>query len=171
MNDVSRGTVVRHCTPADEPALIELFITFHRDGIWRQFPYNYGKLVAGIQRATLQKGGIIGVIDAPDREQHIAGIISLLLDTWWWSDCAFLQMREFYVRREYRAGTGYAAALMRFAEDCRVHFDAARLPGDPPVLLESSFVSGENPRYEAVMTRLWRRFGKRVGGVYVSGLK
>jgi GNAT superfamily N-acetyltransferase len=163
-------SVVRHCTPADEPALIEMFITFHREGIWRQFPYNYGKLVACIQTATLRKGGIIGVIDAPDRKQYIAGIISLLLDTWWWSDCAFLQMREFYVRQEYRAGTGYAVALMKFAEDCRRQIDVARPAGHPPVLLESSFVSGEDPRHEALMARLWRRFGRRVGGVFISGL-
>jgi len=158
--------VVRHAIPADERALFDILIDLHRHGIQRLFPYDFGKVVAMIEGATKQRGIIIGLVDAPDRDNYIAGMIRLSLEEWEWSRCAFIVMRQLYVREEYRKGTRYADALMKFGEEIREHFQEEV---DYPVVLESSYVQ-EDPRRLGVQDRFWGRWGRRVGSIFVSGL-
>lgn len=168
------SVVVRHATPNDEDALVDLYMALHRDGIIhrdgisRLYPYNYGRILSGVQKATRRQGGICGVIDAPTQPGRLAGLVFMLLDQLWWTDYSFLILREWFVRPEYRKGTGYYKALREFAEEIRISCDKARPPGHPPILLEAAFIN-TNPEKELVMERLWRRFGKRVGGIYISG--
>lgn len=162
--------VVRLAGPPDEDALLDLYITLHREGMGRAYPYSYPKVMAGIQKATRGQGGIAGVIDAPRQTGRLAAVIFLYVDQWWWSDCSFLQMRECYVRREYRRGTRYFGLLREFAEGIRKSMNDARPEGHPPVLLEMSFIEAD-PARERLMDRLWRRWGQRIGGIYLSGLQ
>lgn len=161
--------MVRHATPDDEDSLVDLYITLHREGMGKIFPYNYSKVISGIQTATRRQGNICGVIDAPNQRDRLAGVVFILMQTWWWSDCVFLLLRECYVRREFRKGTGYFDALMEFAKGIRESCNAARPPGDPPVLLEASFMAGD-PRQLRLMTRLWQKWGRRTGSIHIVGL-
>lgn len=162
-------TIVRHATPDDESALVDLYITLHREGLGKLFSYNYSKVVSGIQTATRRQGNICGVIDAPDRDGQLAGVVFILMQTWWWSDCVFLLLRECYVAPRYRKGTRYFNALMQFAKDIRESCNAARPEGHPPVLLEASFMAGD-PRQLQLMEKLWTRWGRKTGSIHIVGL-
>lgn len=161
--------LVRHAVPDDEEPLFDALRELHRTGLGRPFPYDYGKTMAAIQYGTRHRGGIIGVIDAPGRSGYIAATVGLLLEEWWWSKCAFLQERWFFVRPSYRRGTGYADALKRFSEGVRV-FIQTHSEQKEPIVLESSFVQAD-PRRMRLMDRFYGRWGRRVGGVYVTGLR
>jgi hypothetical protein len=159
---------VRLAQPADEPALFSLLMAVHREGLGRVFPYDPEKVNAAIQHGTRQRGGIIGVIDAPDKPGTLAGSVGLDIQEWWWSRDCFMQERWLYVFPAYRHGTGYFAALKQFAEDCRASIDRDKRQASPFVL-EASFVNGD-PRRVRVLDKLWARWGRRIGGIYLSGL-
>ena len=157
--------IVRQAVPADEEALFDLLLALHRGGLGAAFPYDHAKVVAALQHGTRQRGGIIGVIDAPDREGFIVASVGLLVEEWWWSRCCFLEERWCFVRPEYRRGTDYFAALKAFSEDCRRQMATSQAE---PFVLESSFVEADS-YVVRLKERLWRRWGRKVGGVFISG--
>ena len=165
----SVNVVVRHAQPADERAIFDLFISAHAPGLGRFFPYSLPKVEAAIQNATRRRGSIIGVIDAPDRPGLIAAAIYLVPEAWWWSEAYYLQARLTIVRQTYRKRTGYAEALLRFAEEMRKSLNDYRPEGSPPLVLELSYVQ-EDPRKVRLFDRWFSRWGRKVGGVYLSGL-
>jgi len=161
-------SIVRHATQADEEALFDALHELHRIGMGAPFPYSFDKAMSAIQFGTRGKGGIIGVIDAPNRPGYIAATVGLVLDEWWWSKCNFLVERWLFVRSEYRRGTGYGDALKAWCEDIRLHFEKNAQQKEP-FILEASFVQ-RDPRRRALMDRFYGKWGRRVGGIYVSGV-
>ena len=159
--------VVRHARAEDEDALFDILHELHRIGLGAPFPYDYAKTIAAIQLGTRNRGGIIGVIDAPDKSGYLAATTGMLLDEWWWSKCAFLIERWFFVRPQYRKGTGYADALKEYQEGCRAFLER-ELRQKEPVVLETSFIQGD-PRRMRLMDRFYGKWGRRVGNIYISG--
>jgi GNAT superfamily N-acetyltransferase len=157
---------VRHAGVGDEQALVDILLAFHRENfLSKHFPYALKKIIEAVRHGTERKGSIIGVIDAPDRNNHIAGTIALYLDQWWWSECYLLLPRWTYVRPEYRK-LGCANKLQEFAENIRKHFQES---AQYPLVLEQNFLEEVLGRTR-LLDRFFQRYGRLIGGVYISGL-
>jgi hypothetical protein len=149
--------VVRLATEADEAAVFELLLALYDDNAFGAHPVNPDKVLAMIRRGTRKEGAFIGVIDGPDG--RIAASAALDMTPYWYSDDWFLNEQWFFVRPECRSAH-LERALFRWAEQIR------------------RLMEGAGGRWEIVMgfwtpvrlaakIRLWSRYARQVGAVFI----
>ena len=107
------------------------------------------------------KGGIAGIIDAPDGS--IAGSIGIRAGQPWWSDDWELSEYWLFVRPEYRKGTNYGRDLFRFAAWHRE--DISRTTGTR-LCMDISWIGHEGNMNPKVMNRLWACNSRPVGALF-----
>ncbi len=103
---------VRTATAADEPEILRLLHVMHQEG--GLLPLDETHARAMFARAFNRKGGIIGVIGAPDA---VEGMIYLLLTRFWYTGADHLEELFNYVHPDHRRA-GHAGTLIRFAKTC-----------------------------------------------------
>lgn len=169
-------TEVRFATERDETKIFAMLVDLHRNSpVGKIIPYDPGKIMEAIQLATQAKGGIIGLVENDAGE--IEASVGLLLTTWWWSQAPCLTMKWLYVRPRAR-GFGYYRDLFAFVEDVRAKLEqgsaaGARADGLPPLplLAELSHDSAlDSVEMVEKKDRLFARFARRVGSIFVTGL-
>lgn len=154
-------SLVRLAGPADEGALLDLLmeLKFHNNSF--NFQVDDARVGEHIQMGTRDKGGMHGVIDAPDRPGVLAGSIGIVLDRWWFSSEWGLAQIWLFVRPEYRKGTRYADDLVNWAKERRAEMEAA---AGRPILMANAVVSEE--RLDAKL-RFWKRHsGEMIGAIF-----
>lgn len=159
---------MRQASPADERALFDFLKALHAASpISKIIPYDPGKIVAAIQLGTQRRGGVIGVIDAPDGS--IAASAGMLVDEWWWSTTPAIFLRWFHVRAEYRKeGIAHYRNLFEFCLWAREVLTEGQLH---PILLDMSHDSAiDDAELVEAKDRLFGRFGRRVGSIFLAGL-
>jgi len=106
-----RPLSVRIGTPADEPALLKLWLMDLQANAAHVAMIDEGKVLANIQVGTRNRGGTVGVIDAPDGS--IAGMVVLHPLEWHWSNGCFMQEMVNFVHPDHRVSR-HADDLMDF---------------------------------------------------------
>ena len=159
---------IRQAEPKDERALFAFLKSLHETSpISKIVPYDPGKIVSAIQLGTQRRGGIIGIIDGPDGS--IAASAGMLVDEWWWSQTPAIFLRWFHVRAEHRKeGVAHYRHLFEFCLLAREMLSE----GQPhPVLLDMSHDSAiDDAELVEAKDRLFGRFGRRVGSIFLAGL-
>lgn len=162
---------VRIAGPGDESGLFDLLVGLHEESAFRKLiPYRVEKIKTSIELGTRQKGGMIGVIDGKAGEVgDIVASIGLWFTEWWWSDAPVIMTKWLYVRPEARhTGVAHFKALFEFALWVREQIQAD-VP--VPVLLELTHDSAiDDIDLVERKDRLFARFGRRVGSVFLAGL-
>ena len=156
-------------TPDDASSIYGLLVQMHLGSNFaRLFPYDaqmvYDIIAIGIEG----RGGIIGVIK--DSDKRLVATVGLSVERWWWTkDTAFLRMLWLFVHPRERKNPQHAKDLFQFAAYCR-QFMAAELckKGETrPFLLELGFQRLDRI---AARERMWRRYGRKIGASFLSGL-
>jgi hypothetical protein len=148
-------------TERDESSLFDLLMALNADNGFG-VPVSSERVLAAIQLGTRQRGGIIGVIDGPDG--RIMGSISLVMAQFWYSDAWFLQEGWVFVRPEARASHHYRD-LFLFANWARLQMGTEPTTGRPWLVQTSVWSLNRLP----AKLRLWARFGRQVGGIFLIG--
>lgn len=112
---------VRLAEPKDELGIFELLVLLHAENA--PFSMNRDKVLAGIQWATLRRGGIIYVIE---KDHRIVASLGMLITTDWYSDDEYLLERWNYVHPDHRR-SDYARKLLEQAKWCHEWFKARGL--------------------------------------------
>lgn len=168
---VDRPTTVRFATVEDEQAVFEFIIAMWRGlPIAPTIPIDYAKVMHAVQLATRQvtdrpSVAHIGVLY--DDDHRLVASAGVLVDSWWWSSVPILTLKWFRVIPEARR-FGYYRDLFQFLEWLREGYQK----GVPhPVLLELVYdnAMGDLALVKR-MDRLFARFGKRAGSVFLAGL-
>lgn len=154
---VGAEVTLRFATPADEDRIFNCLIAFHQEGA---LPYSFSpkKLRARIKEGTEAKGGIIGIIDAPDG--RVAATVGIWPHQVWYSDEFLLSEMWFYVRKEFR-GAGFDKLLFDFSRAYQADIGARM--GRKVSLICGIF---DNRRLKAKV-RLFARFARQVGAVFI----
>lgn len=151
---------VRIAKPEDEPAIYDALIALYEDNnvAGGYTPERVRECVRqGVSQCN-ETGAIVGVVDGAD--DRIAATIGIFPNVPWYSEDAMLVERWLFVRKECRK-FGLHNQLFDFAKLFRDEM-AGEL--GRPVKLISSVSSKE--RLHSKM-RLWSRFGRLVGAIYV----
>lgn len=151
---------VRLGTPEDEDAIMRLLVKLDADNSIG-FPYHEDKVRESIKIGTEARGGYIGVIDAPDQPGEMAGSVGLHWAQPWYSNDFFFHEVWLFVDPDYRKGTGYGDALMRFSQNLK---DRMNQISDKPVPFFTSVSSRKNLQKKM---RWWRRRGEHIGSIYL----
>ncbi len=147
--------------PEDEAALFELLGDLRRVNNSFGFEVDDARVAEHIHMGTRATGGLHGVIDAPDKPGMLAGSVGIVWDRWWFSSEWGLAQIWLFVRPEYRAGTGYADALVDWAKEMRSMMEAA---AGQKVRMANAVISEE--RLEAKL-RFWQKHsGKMIGAIF-----
>ncbi len=158
---------VRLAEPRDENALYALLLDLRlqsRD--LTLLPPSPKKIIETIKEGTEQRGMIIGVIDGPN--DTIVASVGLVVMAPWWSDTAMLMQRWLYSRpgapglSNSLLPQGLSDSLLRFSEWAREQMSDGLMA---PMYLESSHTWGSRI---AARDRLFARYGRRVGSVFLS---
>lgn len=154
---------VRIANPADEARLYVLLLKMHKEPIAHDIPVSPTRVIDQIKLATEHGAGVIGVIDGDIGD--IAASVGIFLNRWWWSETPYHQMLWTFIRPEYR-GRINPADLFRFSKWAETAAqEAFRAQGHEfRLITEGAHAAGERL---AARDRLWRRFGKRVGSVFL----
>jgi len=168
---IEKPASVRIATEQDEQHIFDLLIIMHRENpLARMFPYDATKVFSAIEVGTRRRGGIIGVIDDPERPRLLA-TTGILFDSWWWSQAMFASPKWFLVRPDARHGRRLTRELADFVLWVResVARDMVAAGDKTPFLLETGFTSLSQIDAKE---RLWRRLfqGRKTGSVFLSGL-
>lgn len=105
---------VRIAGPADERAVYDLVVMDLEENA-RIAPIHPRKIEQIIMSGTRRQGGIVGVIDGPEKKPVAVEILAL--DEWWWSKSRFIQKMVDFVHPDHRQST-HAANLIQFAKWC-----------------------------------------------------
>jgi hypothetical protein len=109
---------VRIATQSDEAALVELLLFLHQHEPPIDFKVNEAKVREKVERGCRAGGGIIGIIDAPDKS--IAATASLYFSQMWWSDDFFLEEAWIYVAPDHRSPEkAHWEALVAWVQDVK----------------------------------------------------
>ena len=151
---------VRKATEADEPALFDLLMELYKDNGVGIAPRPQDVREA-IRAGTREQAGIlIGVIDGPDGT--LIGSICIVPATWWYSSVSwYLAERWLFVLPEWRKGRSLHDDLFQYARCYQQLCETATGMSWPLVTSVTSF------KRLAAKMRLWRRYGRLVGGIYV----
>lgn len=153
--------IVRLAGPTDEAALFDLLSALRVANNSFDFQIDDARIAEHIQMGTRGKGGLHGVIDAPDQPGVLAGSIGIIFDRWWFSSEWGLAQIWLFVRPEYRRGTRYADALVDWAKERRIEFEKE---SGQRIRMANAVVSEE--RLEGKL-RFWRRHsGKMIGAIF-----
>lgn len=155
---------VRPATVADEERLGSFLVDLHvTSPIAHPFKISPPRVRAMIERGTRGGGGIIGIVDG--NKGDVAASIGLFLERYWWSEATFYQATWIFVAPKYR-GKVDPASLFEFAEVERQRLESVLHQAglDFPLFVESSHTNGERL---AARDRLWSRFGRRIGSIFV----
>ncbi len=153
--------IIRLAEPSDEAALFDLLQALRQANNSFEFQIDDARIAEHIQMGTRGKGGLHGVIDAPDRPGVLAGSIGIIFDQWWFSSEWGLGQIWLFVRPEYRKGTHYADALVGWAKEKRAALEA---DAGQRIRMANAVISEE--RLEAKL-RFWRRHsGKMIGAIF-----
>ncbi len=148
---------VRLAEPRDENALYTLLMDLRLESRdLTLLPPSPKKIIETIKEGTEQRGMIIGVIDGPDT---IIASVGLVVMAPWWSDTAMLIQRWLYSRPGTR---GLSDSLFRFSEWAREQMSDGLMD---PMYIESSHTWGNRI---AARDRLFARYGRRIGSVFLS---
>lgn len=98
--------------PRDENEIFDLLILLDNEN--SMFPRSDEKVLQTIQRATYERGGIIGIIRV---EKKIVGCVGMFLDQFWNSEAHFLSEYWNMVHPDFRK-SDYAKNLIDFAKHC-----------------------------------------------------
>ena len=154
------NSLVRLATPADEDAVYRLLCHLEADN-GLGWPHDEDRVRESIRIGTEKRGGIVAVIDAPDRPGELAGSIGLHWAQPWYSNRHFFHEVWLFVDPEYRRGTGYADALMRYAQWLKDSFNAKAGEEVP------FFTSVSSRKRLAAKMRWWGRRGEMIGAIYL----
>jgi hypothetical protein len=153
---------VRIATRDDEAALFDLLLALHKDNGFGISP-RAQDLRETIRAGTRETNGtLIGVIDGDEGE--IAGAFYVHPAKWWYNkspEAFYLNELFLFVRPEYRKRGRYWNDLFRSMVAYKELTDAS-MGTDVPLVTSVSSLH----RLPAKM-RLWSRYAKLVGGIYV----
>lgn len=105
---------VRRADPADEPALLELWLTDLRSNAEHVAQIDEQKVMENIRYATQRRGGILGLIE---EEGVPVGMVLLFPMQWHWSHAWFLQEMVLYVHPDHRK-SHHADDLAQWSKWC-----------------------------------------------------
>ncbi len=152
---------VRVALQPDENPLFDLLMSLARDNNTFDFRVSDARVKETIMMGTHQKGGIHGVIDAPDRPGVLAASLGMVWDRLWFSDEWGLAQIWLYVRPEYRKGTGYADELVNWSKEIRRDLETR---AGHRVRMANSVIS--ETRLDAKL-RFWRKHsGEMIGAMF-----
>jgi hypothetical protein len=152
---------VRLAGPEDEGALFDLLMAYKATDAFYGFSVDDARVGEHIQAGTRGRGGLHGVIDAPDKPGVMAGSIGMVWDRWWFSSEWGLAQLWLFIRPEYRAGTHYADELVTWAKERRAEMEAA---AGQPIVMANVVISEE--RLDAKL-RFWEKHsGKMIGAIF-----
>jgi hypothetical protein len=157
----TKPNIVRLAKPEDAPQLRALLDRLH-DEVPNpaDLPPDDEKVWHVVNTACTAQGGIAGVIDGP--EGDIVASIGIFWNEPWWTRQGILSQYWMFVDKDYRFGGRYHRALEEFA---RWHRDDMSARVGRPMALENSFITKGDVRPRM---RLWSRFGKCVGMIFLS---
>ena len=144
---------VRIAGPGDENKIFEAGLLMHAETAL--YSLSEQKIREGIRLGTQRKGGIIGIIDAPDGS--IAAMIGLIITSAWYTTDIHLEDFWTFVRRDYRR-SGAANMLVHFS---------IKMSDELGIPLQLGVTSID--RLEA-KTRLMRRKMKQIGALFAHNL-
>lgn len=152
---------VYRAEPAQEAALFDLLMAYKAENTYHDFSVDDDRVMEAIQSGTRGKGGVHGIIVAPDNPDRLAASIGIVWDRWWFSKDWGLAQIWLYVRPEYRKGTHYADALVEWAKTVR---DDLEKKTGQRVRMANTVMSEE--RLDAKL-RFWRRHsGEMIGAIF-----
>lgn len=159
-SDIRIPVFARAATERDEAALFDLLMDLDRDNGFGH-PINPDRVLDTIRRGTRHVDAFIGVVDAPDG--RLAASVALMVTQYWYSDDCFLAEQWLYVRPEYRKGGEMNAELFRWADAMRGLM--SREAGKEWEIISAFWTRSRL----AAKLRLWRRYARQVGGVFIIG--
>jgi hypothetical protein len=146
---------VRMAVEADEDALYDLLLALEADNGFG-VPHDKDVVMAEIRKGTRRQGSMIGVIDGAD---EIAASVCLTLSKFWYAERWFLAELWLFVRPEYRFNK-FERDLFQFAKWCREEMARGGM--------DMHLVTSLWTRYRLpAKLRLWSRYAKQVGGLFV----
>jgi hypothetical protein len=149
---------VRLAGPGDEGKLFDLLGALAEDNNSFEYELDDEMIMAHISQATDHKGGICGIVDAPNGV--IAGATNIIWDRWFFEKRYHLQQTFFFVRTEHRKSR-IADALMDWSKHVRAMIE---LDEGYKVPLITAFASEKNFNAKA---RWWRKHcGEPIGLIY-----
>lgn len=151
---------VRLAGPADEDAIYRLLVKLDADNSIG-FPYHEDAVRKSIRIGTERSAGMIGVIEAPDSPGEMAASVGLHWAQPWYSNDWFMHEVWLFVDPQYRKGTGYGDALMRWVQECKERGDAVMKRSTP------FFTSVSSRKNLRTKMRWWGRRGELIGAIYL----
>lgn len=141
---------VRLAQPEDEQKIVDTLMVDVMENAAHIAPPSPARILTHVQAGTRQKGGWVGVIDAPDGS--IAAVVVLNLFQWWWSEHYYIGEVVMFVRPEYRRSR-YADDLLDFQK-----WFAERMTAEckRPVYLFCGVLGTRRLRSKLLL--YWRRF-------------
>ncbi len=107
-----RPACVRVATPADEQAVFDILMLLAEENAMS--PVSEAKVWAAIHKGTRRQGGIIGVIDTPNRQ--IAATVGISMGQWWYTEAMHCEEIWSFVHPDHRKGKeNYAKMLIEFS--------------------------------------------------------
>ena len=157
--EISCPSSVRVATEKDESALFDLLMALNADNGFG-LPVSAEKVMAAIRQGTRRQGALIGIIEADGK---IIASIALRMEQFWFSDTNLWREGWLFVRPDYRKGAHCYRDLFLFAEWARAKME--RDTGQPWYVITSVWSGKRLPE----KTRLWSRFAKQVGAIFLMG--
>lgn len=157
---IERPLSVRHAEPKDEDGIYRLLLKLHADNSIG-FPYDEDRVRESIRLGTERKGGIVAVIEDPDKPGEFAASIGIAPSQFWYSNQHYLHEVWLFVSPEYRKGTTYANDLMQYAKWVKERFSVGA-PEPVPF-----FTSVSSRRRLKEKMRWWGRRGELIGAIYL----
>jgi hypothetical protein len=109
----SRPPNVRIAAEADEAAVLDLMLMDCRENAESVAPIDAGRIMEQVAIGTRRAGGVVGVIDGPDRRP--VALVVLVPMQWWWSKAFYYQEMCLYVHPDHRR-SNHARDLQQFQQ-------------------------------------------------------
>lgn len=109
----ARPVAVRVASPADEQAVFDVLMLLAEENAMS--PVSETKVIEAIRKGTRRDGGMVGIIDAPDRS--IAATIGIVHGSWWYTQSWHCEELWSFVHPAHRKdGNNYARDLINFGK-------------------------------------------------------
>jgi len=154
--EIARPERVRVAGEADEDAIYDLLLALEDDNGFG-VPHDRETVYTEIRKGTRKRGSMIGVIDGAD---ELAASICITLGHTWFSNRWHLTETWLFIRPDYR--------FNRFDDDLFNFARWARYEIGKGLDYECQcFTTVSSPRRLPAKLRLWRRWGKQIGGIFL----